>query len=148
MTDISIASPKVKALPAPRIQIGEYFKTVCLIHGLSGDGKSTLAQLLLNGNFEYLSTDAICLDPDGNIQSFLEQSRMGERYNFGAVAILIENNDADRFISFLFQKYIVSSDQDNILIDSFLFGLPVCRSILYKLCEQHHIRVWEIKRII
>jgi len=143
-----MSSPKNKMGPAPRVLVGNYHKTLCLIHGESNIGKSSLAQLLLNDSLEYLSSDVICLDSDGNIQSLLDQCKRGTRYDFGAVAVLIEQHCAKRFVDFLFTKYILNSIKENIILDSFLFSLPICRSILYQLCLRNNVRVWEVRRLV
>ena len=45
-----------------------YDKTILLIRGVGASGKSTLANLMLNENFYYLSMDMAMIDPDFNIK--------------------------------------------------------------------------------
>ena len=148
MTDFSIASPKLKMGPGPRPLSGNYHKMVLLISGQSCDGKSSLAQLLLTDKLDYVSSDAVCLDPDCKIQDILKQSDRGGRYDFGCAALLIEQTCYQDFIKFLFIKYILNSEKQNIILDGFLFTLKHCKDEFFVLCKQHQIRIWEIKRII
>jgi hypothetical protein len=148
MTDFSIASPKIKMGPGPRALSRPYEKMVLLISGKSGDGKSSLAQLLLTDQFNYVSSDAVCLDPDCHIQSLLDQTIMGDRYNLGQVAILIEQTYCQDFIRFLFTKYILNSEKQNIILDGFLFTLKHCKDEFFMLCKVNQIRIWDIQRIL
>jgi len=148
MTDFSIDLPKLKMRPGPRILSQPYEKMILLISGKSGDGKSSLAQLLLTDQVEYVSSDAVCLDPDCHIQSLLDQAITGDRYNLGQVAILIEKICCQDFIRFLFTKYILNSEKQNIILDGFLFTLKHCKDEFFMLCKQHNIRIWDIKRIL
>ena len=148
MTDFSIVSPKLRMGPGPRTLSQPYEKMVLLISGKSGDGKSSLAQLFLTEQFEYVSSDAACLDPDCHIQHLLDQAIMGDRYNLGQVAILIEQTCCQDFIKFLFTKYILNSKKQNIILDGFLFTLKHCKDEFFMLCKEHKIRIWDIQRIL
>jgi len=126
---------------------GEYKKTVLLLYGLSNIGKSTLADLLLNDNFNYISIDRACIEASIEpIKSFVEEGGIPLRYDLGRLFKFMNDVCVNEFMDYFFTKYLVENENLNIFIEGFVFMLERSRNIFMQKCINAGYRVWTIRR--
>jgi dephospho-CoA kinase len=94
-----------------RVLVGEYVKTVIIVIGKAGIGKSTICDKLLNDNLNYISVDDVCIYADHGIKEILD-----------FVEILRIGKDTDpkvseqccvEFMNYFFEKYIRGNENLN-----------------------------------
>jgi len=126
---------------------GEYKKTVLLLYGLCNTGKSTLTNLMLNDNFNYISVDRACIEANFEpIKSYVEQGGTPLRYDLGKLFKFVNDECASEFIDYFFTKYLVENENLNIFIEGFVFMLERPRTLFMQKCKDAGYRVWIIRR--
>ena len=132
--------------------VGPYAKTLILLSGGSNIGKSTLMELLMNPNFDYISVDKVCQCADlAAIQSFMtscEGSDIPIALDLGRLFNFIVNHCAGEFIQHLFSTYIANNENDNIFIEGCLLEIPTLYNIFVEVCKLSGYRLWELRRTI
>ncbi len=129
---------------------GEYKKTILLIRGVGGIGKTTLSTLLFTDKFYYLSVALTMIDVESDILpivDFVEEYGDGAIFNIHILSEIIVKQCLDDYIDFLFKKYI-NNEFENIIMDGYLFMFPEAYSLLRNRCNYHEYRLWDIKRIV
>ena len=131
---------------------GEYKKTILLLYGPSNIGKSTLAELMLNDNFDYISIDRVCRDADiepiKNFISYMKLSGENINYDLGKLFKYVRENCLVEFVDYFFNKFIVERDYLNIFIEGYLFNLRDLYDLFMKKCTTNNYRIWELKRTL
>jgi len=141
-------------LPAQdkRPLVGEYKKTILTIIGGSGIGKSTLAELLLPSDFNYISIDLACLQADiVEIKQFiLESEEKGENINLslGVFIKRVSEECPEEFIDYFFNTYIIGNEASNILVEGVVFIFDNMFELFKSKCELADYRLWTIERIL
>lgn len=136
--------------PGKRKLTTEYEKTIIIVNGKSEIGKSTLCDLLLNDDINYISIDVASIRTDHNIKEIIE---FVDKYKELSVmrihwlTPIISKTCYKEFIDYFFEKYIVKNENLNILIDGILFTHDHIYEYFLEKCKSSEFRVWEIKRI-
>jgi len=128
-----------------------YDKTILLIRGVGASGKSTLANLMLNEKFYYLSMDIAMIDPESNIKSilnFLNEYQDRAIYNIHILSFVIVEECLEKFMNFFFKKYITENPYENIILDGYLYTYPEAYAVLREKCRAYGYRLWDTKRVI
>jgi len=149
MTDTSMSSKKFNMSPGKRELVGEYRKTIIVVTGESLIGKSTICDLLLNDDINYISLDECCKQTDHNIGfilDYLEDHKRDCPINLGLMGIRINEVCYAEFIDYFFDKYIVNNENLNIILDGFLFILRNTYGYFLEKCESFSYRVWRMER--
>ena len=135
-----------------RSLVGEYKKTILTLTGGSGIGKSTLAELLLPSDFNYISIDLTCLQSDiPEIKQFIiEAEEKGENINLnlGMFIKRISEECPEEFIDYFFNTYIVGNESSNILVEGVVFIFDNMFELFKSKCESADYRLWTIRRLI
>lgn len=156
MKDGSMNSKKFNmgSLPSTdkRPLVGEYKKTIILLTGKANIGKSTLADLLINDKFNYISVDSVCLTSGiHEISNFLDYTR-STGYNInqdlGKLFDFIYKNCPDTFINFFFNVCIRDNENLNILVEGYLLSIDKLYSLFMDKCKEYNYRVWKIERTL
>jgi len=127
----------------------DYEKMVMLIRGVGASGKSTLANLMLNENFYYLSMDMAMIDPDFNIKiisKFIEKYQDQAIYNIHVLSFIVIEECLEEFMDCFFKKYIVENSYENIILDGYLYTYPEAYAVLREKCRVYGYRLWDAKR--
>ena len=128
---------------------GEYKKTILLLYGPSNTGKSTLADLMLNDNFNYISIDRACLDSDLTaIKNFIDNFDGNINYDLGMLFKFVNEQCLNAFVNEFFTKYIADNENQNIFIEGYLFMLERVYNVFMIHCRDAHCRVWKIGRVL
>ena len=151
MTDIAINSRKFNFHPGTRpLEEGEsYEKTIIAVVGIPFSGKSTLCDLLLNDNINYISTDAICIQRDNDIrpvQDFLDKYGYEARFHLGKLAEIINKECCSLFMDYLFRAYIEENENQNILFEGYLLTFTEIWEMLKYRCRKKGYRIWKVER--
>ena len=123
-----------------------YDKTILLIRGVGASGKSTLANLMLNENFYYLSMDMAMIDPDFNIKiisKFIEKYQDQAIYNIHILSCIVIEECLEEFMDCFFKKYIVENSYENIILDGYLYTYPEAYAVLREKCRAYGYRLWD-----
>jgi predicted ABC-type ATPase len=146
MTDISINSKKFDMSPGMRVLVGEYVKTIIIVIGKSGIGKSTICDKLLNDGINYISVDDVCIYSDHNIKEikdFVEILRVGEDTD-----PKMSEQCCVEFMNYFFENYIRGNENLNILVDGYLLMLGNIYNSFLEKCKSSGYRVWKMERML
>lgn len=132
--------------------VGEYKKTIITLIGHSNSGKSTLMELLLNDNFNYVSIDRACQETNiEEIATFvksLEKQDIDVRYDLGRLFRFIADECPIQFINYFFTKYIKENENLNIFVEGYVFMITDLYRLFIDKCKENGYRIWEIRRIL
>ena len=131
---------------------GQYSKTVIIVWGKSGDGKSTVCDELLNEKIDYISMDECLTHTDHGIESLktyveaCDKPRNRPILRVVEISKFISENCCDEFIEFMFNKYIVDNACNTILLDQYSFKHQNLYERFIHKCRISNYRVWELNR--
>ena len=141
-------------LPAEdkRPLVGEYKKTIITLIGHCNSGKSTLMELLLNDNFNYISIDKVCQETNiDEIHAFvksLSEQGIDVRYDLGRLFRFIADECPTQFIDYFFAKYIKENENLNIFVEGYVFMITDLYRLFIEKCKENGYRIWETRRIL
>jgi broad-specificity NMP kinase len=151
MTDIFINSEKIdEHFNGARPLETEYEKTVILVNGNGGSGKSTLCSFLSNDKLEYISVDVAMIKIADDIK---EMATMVDNYgsqaifNIHILSAVVDRYCKEKFVELFFEKYVLKNENKNILLDGFIFSYCEIKELFLKKCHEHNIRVWSLKKL-
>jgi hypothetical protein len=151
MTDIFTDCKKFNMSPGTRPLVGEYKKTVIIVRGVSGIGKSTLCELLINDRINFISVDEASIRADRGmkvVDDYLLKYGENARYHLGELYETIEKECCAPFTNYLFKQYILENENKNILVEGYLFRFHSVLSCFTELCRKHGYRIWLMERTL
>lgn len=128
-----------------------YEKMVVLIRGVGASGKSTLANLMLNEDFYYLSMNLAMIDPESGIRvilNFLNEYQDQAILNIHVLSFIVVEECMEEFMNFFFKKYIIENPYENIILDGYLYTYPEAYALLREKCRVYGYRLWDAKRVV
>ena len=147
----NLRKPLMSELPSidKRPLVGEYKKTIIVLTGPSNIGKSTIADLLLNDNLDYISIDSACIRAElPQIQEFVKSAGKGLNFNLGLLFNFIMTNCPNQFIDYFFNKYIRDNKNSNIFVEGYVFMMTELYQLFIAKCKLLDYRIWNIRRIL
>ncbi len=146
----SINSKKFNMTPGYRPLHGEYKKTIIIVTGESGIGKSTICNELLSDNLNYISVDVSCIQTDHNIKEILDFVKLhGNQslYKLHILSPIISDKCSIEFVDYFFEKYIINNENLNIILDGYIFKFKNILDYFIEKCKLHDFRVWKLVRL-
>ena len=132
--------------------VGEYKKTIVTLIGHCNTGKSTLMELLMNDNFNYISIDRVCqetnLDEISTFINSMNEQGIDIRYDLGRLFRFIADNCPSQFIDYFFTKYIKDNENLNIFVEGYVFMITDLYRMFIAKCKENDYRIWEIRRVL
>jgi GTPase SAR1 family protein len=132
---------------------GEYQKTVIVVCGKSGIGKTSLCGMLRTENVDYISLDYACVDTECNTKEVFEcvkriEETYGELVTYHLDGLCRDINEycSNEWAKFVFDKYVLNNESLNILMDGYAFSMPKIYDAFVELCLQNNYRVWKVER--
>lgn len=133
---------------------GPYSKTIIIVWGKSGDGKSSLCDELTNEKIDYISFDECLTDTDHEIEklkNFVETcdgNRKRPILRVVEISQFISDHCDEEFIEFMFNKYIVENECKTILLDQYSLKHDNLYERFMRKCRIFNYRVWEINKVL
>lgn len=132
---------------------GEYQKTIIVVCGESGIGKTSLCGMLRTENVDYISMDYVCVDTECNIKEIFDsfqriEKDYGEEVTYHLDVLCQEINEccSDEWAKFVFDKYVLNNESLNIMMDGYALSMPNIYNAFVALCLQNNYRVWKVSR--
>lgn len=133
---------------------GEYQKTIILVCGKSGVGKTSLCGILHTENVDYISMDYVCVDAGCNIEKvfdfFKEIGKIYKEsvtYHLDILCQKINEHCGSEWAKFVFDKYVLNNESLNIMMDGYALSMPNIYNAFVALCLQNNYRVWKVDRV-
>jgi len=131
--------------------IGKYKKTIVVLTGVSGIGKSTMSELLLSDKFKYISIDAACITADiPEAKKYIEEYKASGKninYSVGKLFHYVREQCPEKFIDYFFN--IIKEDENlNIFIEGYVFIFTEMYQLFISKCKEVDYRIWNVNRIL
>lgn len=130
----------------------KYSKTIIIVWGKSGDGKSSVCDELHNDKTDYISMDECLTHTDHRIESLknyvetCDGARNRPILRVPEISKFISERCCNEFIDFMFNKYMVNNECKTILLDQYSFIYNNLYERFIDNCRRSGFRVWELNR--